>query len=88
MYLLINEQLYKVGICMSIKEIRVLTGLSQAKFANKFGIPVRTVQKWEIGQCKPPPYIPTMILKILEYEGVIDEKRVDKKGHRNSDTTG
>lgn len=72
---------------MNIKDLRVMTGLSQSKFANKFGIPVRTIQKWEIGQCSPPPYVPEMILKILQFESVtkggeVVEKRLDIERHR------
>lgn len=42
---------------MTIKEIRSLTGLSQGKFAERYGIPVRTLQDWEIGRRKPPEYV-------------------------------
>lgn len=31
----------------SIKEIRQLTGLSQVKFAERYGIPVQTIKSWE-----------------------------------------
>ncbi|MGI6270562.1 MAG: helix-turn-helix domain-containing protein [Candidatus Howiella sp.] len=53
---------------MSIKELRKETGMSQSKFAEKFEIPVRTLQKWEIGERTPPSYINKMIEKILEME--------------------
>lgn len=53
---------------MEIKELRTKTGKSQKEFANAFNIPVRTLQKWEIGQATPPEYIPQMIERILEYE--------------------
>ena len=53
---------------MTIKELRELTELSQSGFAEKFGIPVRTIQKWERDGSTPPPYIPKMIEKILDYE--------------------
>lgn len=57
---------------IKIKELRQRTGLSQSKFAEYFGIPVRTIQKWEIGQANPPEYIPKMISRILELEKRID----------------
>ncbi len=47
---------------MTIKEIRALTGLSQGKFADRYGIPVKTLQNWEIGRTRPPEYV----LKLLE----------------------
>lgn len=39
-----------------IKEIRASTGLSQKKFAEKTGVPVRTIVSWEVGDRKPPSY--------------------------------
>lgn len=53
---------------MTIKELRQQTGLTQAEFANKFNIPVKSLQNWEIGRTTPPPYIPEMIEKILTLE--------------------
>lgn len=57
----------------TIKELRQQTGLSQRNFAEKFSIPVRTVQKWEIGQATPPPYINTMIERILDLENSLGD---------------
>ena len=53
---------------MKVSEIRAMTGLSQSKFAALFGISVRTVQDWEQERRLPPPYVPGMMLKILNYE--------------------
>lgn len=47
---------------MTIKEIRSLAGLSQAKFGEKYEIPKRTIEEWEAGRRKPPEYL----LKLLE----------------------
>lgn len=47
---------------MTIQELRAKTGLTQSKFAEYFGLPIRTVQEWEQGRRKPPDYI----LKLLE----------------------
>ena len=41
---------------IDIKEIRVCEGLSQHAFAEKYGIPVRTLQEWEQKRSKPPLY--------------------------------
>lgn len=56
---------------MSIREVRNKTGLTQVKFAEKFGIPLRTIQKWEIGQAEPRPYMIAMMLRILELEAKV-----------------
>ena len=38
----------------TIKDIRTATGLTQAKFADRFHIPTRTIENWERGIRKPP----------------------------------
>ena len=53
-----------------MNEIRVLrhkSGLSQRRFAESYGIPVRTLQQWEQGAQKPPSYVVDM-LRGLERE--------------------
>lgn len=52
-----------------IKEIRSETGLSQKKFADKFEIPVASLQNWEAGRTAPPPYVIYMIKTILSLVG-------------------
>ena len=47
---------------MSIKELRNITGLSQQKFGDLYGIPLHTIQNWEYGVNKCPDYT----LKLLE----------------------
>ena len=42
---------------MTIKEIRALSGLSQGKFAEQYGIPVRTEQGWEAGKSVPQYFL-------------------------------
>jgi len=51
-----------------IQKIRKKTGLSQSKFAEHFGIPVRTIQKWEIGQATPPHYVIQMMKRLILFE--------------------
>lgn len=46
---------------MNIKDIRALTGLTQKKFAEQYGIPVRSLEGWEAGK-KVPDYF----LNLLE----------------------
>jgi len=61
---------------MTIKEIRNLTGLSQSKFADQYGIPVRTLQGWEAGK-KVPPYILHLIERVVKIDLEI-QKELDK----------
>lgn len=51
-----------------IRKLRAETGKSQSKFAQYFGIPVRSLQAWESGRTKPPEYIPGMMERILVLE--------------------
>lgn len=41
---------------MTIKDLRARTGLTQLEFAEKFGIPKRTLENWEQGKNKCPEY--------------------------------
>lgn len=58
---------------MNIKSIRLSLNLSQAKFADKFGIPVNTLAQWEQGKRKPPEYIPKMIYTIIQMERMLQQ---------------
>lgn len=57
-----------------IQELRERTGLSQSKFAAQYGIPVRTLQGWELGK-----RVPDYVLHLLERCISEDEKAVDKR---------
>ncbi len=46
---------------MKIKELRALTGLSQAKFSQKYGIPKRTIEDWEAGRRTAPAYVEDLL---------------------------
>lgn len=49
---------------MKIKELRKLTGLSQAAFSKKYHIPLRTIQDWEREVRTPPEYV----IELLEFK--------------------
>lgn len=51
-----------------IKKLRAELGLTQKKFGEKFGIPLRTVQDWEYGKREVKSYIVDMMYKIIELE--------------------
>lgn len=83
---------------MTIKEMRIFTGLTQKEFANNFGIPIGTLRRWEYGESTPAPYIVQMMETILPLDTeklqkiesskdtyYIDEAAkciIDKKGSR------
>lgn len=53
---------------MTIREIRKQYGLTQKALAERFGIPIRTIENWESELRTPPAYVVAMIEKILGYE--------------------
>lgn len=67
---------------MKIKEIRKASGMTQAEFAEYFGISVRTIEAWE-SRREAPEYL----VKLMEYklinEGKIIMKEVDFMDKKN-----
>lgn len=57
---------------MNVKELRKQTQLSQSEFAKKYGIPVRTFQKWEQGAAEPLPYLMSLIQGEITNEEYMD----------------
>ena len=57
-----------------LKELRKDLGLSQAKFAERFKIPLRTIQDWEYGKREIRSYIIDMMHKIIELEKELENK--------------
>ena len=48
------------------KYIVRMAGMSQKKLAERFGIPLRTLEDWCAGKRQPPEYVLTMMCKILD----------------------
>lgn len=57
---------------MSIKDIRLSTGMNRKQFAGYFGIPYRTLEDWEAGRAKCAPYLLALIVYKLEKEGLVN----------------
>lgn len=49
-----------------IRKIRESTGLSQVKFARRFGIPTRTIEDWETGRMSCPAYVAEMLAALAQ----------------------
>lgn len=58
---------------MTIKEMRMMTGMSQEKFGEYFGIPKRTIQNWEGNVNVCPTYLLNLIEYKLKKEKIIEE---------------
>lgn len=50
---------------LSIREIRNITKLSQAKFSKLYGIPQRTLESWEMGERNPPEYVLSLLQRVV-----------------------
>lgn len=64
---------------MEIKKLREKTKLSQKRFSEKFGIPVKTLQKWEQHDSDPLPYLISLIQNEISAEEFIDVSKYFKK---------
>ena len=41
----------------NFRKLRQVSGLTQVKFAKEYGVPLRTIEKWDTGERTPPPYV-------------------------------
>jgi transcriptional regulator with XRE-family HTH domain len=46
---------------MEIKEIRSMTGLNKKQFSERYNIPYRTIQGWELGERDCPAYVKELL---------------------------
>ena len=63
---------------MTLKELRLASGMKRKEFAEYFEINYRTVQKWELDSSSPesrkcPEYLLKLMKYKLEKEGYIEE---------------
>lgn len=56
---------------MTIKELRSLTGLTQGQFAQKYGIPKRTIEDWEYSKRTPPSYVLALLERVVKEDFII-----------------
>lgn len=64
---------------MTLKELRLASGMKRKEFAEYFGIDYRTVQKWELDTSNPesrkcPEYLFNLMKYKLEKEGVLKDE--------------
>ena len=69
---------------MKIKSLRKRTKLSQSQFANKYAIPLKTLQKWEQDIADPLPYLVSLIQDDIAYEEFISIEKYMLKGKNDS----
>lgn len=57
---------------LNIRSIRGISQLSQAEFAERYGISQRSVENWEGGQRRPPEYL-VSLLAYAVYSDTVSE---------------
>lgn len=65
-----------------IKDLRERYQLTRAQFSDMFGIPLRTVQSWELGERSCPVWVFGMLEELLEVKrrsGALEGFREEKK---------
>lgn len=50
---------------VEVKGIRERSGLSRQEFAKKYGIPIRTLEKWEREEIKPAEYLISLLDRVV-----------------------
>lgn len=58
---------------MNVKDLCNKYGITQTELARRFGIPLRTVQGWYLGERRPPSYVPGMIAELLERDALYSD---------------
>lgn len=54
--------------------VRILSGMTQARFAQEYNIPLRTIENWDAGTRTPPSYV-------LELLFLAELNRIQGTGH-------
>lgn len=63
-----------------IRELRLITGLTQTKFGELYDIPMRTIQNWELGVTTPPPYVVNLLRRAVKEDiHLLEEQKREKK---------
>lgn len=70
---------------MKIEEIRNLTHLNRTKFAERYGIPLRTVEDWEHGKSNPPAYVADLLERVVREDEGLQE--IEKPSEKTLDRT-
>lgn len=50
---------------MTLREARLAAGLTQQQMSDQLEIPKRTIENWETGSRKCPPYVERLVIKEL-----------------------
>lgn len=71
----------------ALKYIRGLYGMKRSEFCEHFGIPLRSLQHWEIGDRKPATFLIFLVCKVydLEQENMRLQECIDMLDRQNDE---
>ena len=71
----------------ALKYIRGIYGMKRSEFCEHFGIPLRSLQHWEIGDRKPAPFLIFLVCKVydLEQENMRLQECIDMLDRQNDE---
>ncbi|MCD7741485.1 MAG: helix-turn-helix domain-containing protein [Ruminococcus sp.] len=61
---------------MKIKELRFRTGLSQQKFADKYGLGKWNVTRWESEDTNPPQYVLSLLERVIKEDEKVEKWKI------------
>lgn len=74
------------------ERIRLLLGVSRAKFSRQYHIPLRTLEDWDWGKKSPPAYVLELLERVVredKLKELVDEKNrlqreIEEVSHEHS----
>lgn len=63
---------YNVPGPVDVKAIRAKSGLSQSRFARRYGFSPRTLQDWELGRAQPPSAVRAYLTVIDRFPETVE----------------
>jgi putative transcriptional regulator len=64
---------YDVPGPVDVKAIRAKSGLSQSRFARRYGFSTRTLQDWELGRAQPPSAVRAYLTVIDRFPETVEK---------------
>lgn len=82
-----DENIDNMTPAEALRRIRELYGMKRSEFCEHFGIPLRSLQHWEIGDRKPAPFLIFLVCKVydLEQENMRLQECIDMLDRQNDE---
>lgn len=50
-------KIWELAHDFNFRKLRQISSLTQVKFAKEYGVPLKTIEKWDTGERTPPSYV-------------------------------